>query len=471
MLVHQAFRFELDPNDATKSAFASHHGAKRVAFNWAQERIVSQLEASRVLTVLALRQGATKDEATRWARELTGPVPWSLYALRREWNTVKDEVAPWWRENSKEAYSAGLDSCARAFKGFFDSKGGVRTGAPVGFPKKKTRRGPQSCRFTTGALGVADDHHVRLPRLGLVRTKEPTKKLLELLGSGSARVLSATSCEEAGRFYVSFTCEVERHDPPATQPDAIVGVDWGVMHLATISTGEVVENPKALSRYQKKLRTLNRELSRRQRGSKRHRHTKRKLARCHQKVRHLRTDVVHKLTTKLASTYSTVVIEDLNVKGMTASPAPVQGDGTFLPNGRAAKAGLNRSVLDACPGELRRQLTYKLVWSKGTLVVADRFFASSKRCSSCGETKAKLSLDERTYCCEHCGLVVDRDLNAARNLAAYGHQYLVAVSGTETQNGRGGTHIRLRPDVSVKRLDGSGQPGESVTATGQPVAA
>ncbi len=471
MLVHQAFRYEVDPNNRTRSGFASHHGAKRVAYNWGRDRISDQLEAGAVLTVLALRQGATKEEAQTWARELTGPVPWTLPALRKEWNTVKDEVAPWWKENSKEAYSSGLDAVARGFKAFFDSRSGKRAGPVVGFPKRKTRRGKQRCRFTTGPLGVVDNRHVRLPRLGIVRTKEPTTKLLELVDAGRARVLSATSAEEAGRLYVSFTCEVERNDPVASTPGAVVGVDWGIQHLATLSTGDVVENPRPLTRYERRMRTTQRELSRRQPGSKRHRRTKRKLARVHRLVANTRRDAICKLTTKLATTYGTVVVENLNVKGMSASPAPVEdGDGCYLQNGTSAKAGLNRSVLDACPGEVRRQLAYKLTWHGGALVVAPRFFPSTKTCSGCGETRAKLSLSERTYSCEQCGLVIDRDLNAALNLAAYGRR-VVAVSGTETQNARGGGHPRPRPKPPVKREDGSGQPGRTVTSSSQGEAA
>jgi putative transposase len=121
---------------------------------------------------------------------------------------------------------------------------------------------------------------------------------------------------------------------------------------------------------------------------------------------------------------------------------------------------------------VRRQLVYKLAWHGGTLVVADRFFASSKLCSSCGAVKAKLRLDERTYCCEHCGLVIDRDLNAALNLAAYGRRALsVAGSGPETRNARGGAHRRLRSDAPVKREDGTVEPDKTVSAPSQGEAA
>jgi len=119
MLVTQAYRFELDPNNHARSALASHAGAGRFAYNWGLATVVARIEIHTALAVLAIRQGAGIAEAGAWAKELAGPVPWSLPALRREWNKAKAETAPWWAENSKEAYNSGLDALARALKGFF----------------------------------------------------------------------------------------------------------------------------------------------------------------------------------------------------------------------------------------------------------------------------------------------------------------------------------------------------------------
>jgi putative transposase len=219
---------------------------------------------------------------------------------------------------------------------------------------------------------------------------------------------------------------------------------------------------------------LDRELSRAQKGSKRRARTRAKLARCHRRVANVRRDSLHKLTTHLATAYGTVVIEDLAVKNMTACPKPKadpENPDALLPNGARRKAGLNRSILDTAPGELRRQLTCKMGWHGGHLVVAQRFFPSSKKCSSCKETKATLSLATRTYRCEHCGLILDRDLNAARNLAAYGKEHLVAGSGPETRNGRRGDAHSPKSPRGRKRQDGSGQPAKAVTASSQDEAA
>ncbi len=482
MPVPQAFAFELDPSTTTRSALSSHAGASRFAYNWGLALVMDRLDARQVIYVLALRQGASAGEARAWAAETAGPVPWTLYSLRKEWNLVKDELAPWWRENSKEAYNSGFDALGRALKGYFDARSGARAGRPMGFPSLKKKGGRQSCRFSTGAIRVVDDRHVRLPRLGVIRTKEPTTALSDQVAAGSARVLSATVKEEAGRWFVSFGCEAERHDPVATYPDAIVGVDLGVHHLAAVSSGELFENPRPVSRYARRMARLNRELQRRQKGSKRPARTRTKLARCHRQVANVRRDGLHKLTTHLATAYGTVVIEDLAVKNMTASPRPKVdpcNPGAFVRNGARRKAGLNRSLCDTAPGELRRQLSYKMAWHGGHLVVADRFFPSSKQCSSCKKAKATLSLSTRTYGCEHCGLVLDRDQNAARNLADHGREHLVAGSGPETLNGRRGdtwctsdtgAHSPKSPR-GRKRQDGSGQPAKAVTASSQGEAA
>jgi putative transposase len=149
----QAFRFELDPNNEARSALASHTGAARFAFNWGLALIKDRLDARRVLAALAVRQGASLAEAVVWAAERAGPVPWSLPALRREWNQAKDQVAPWWAGNSKEAYNTGLDTLARALKSFFDARSGKRKGGR--WAGRSLRSGAGAGRFGSrpGASG------------------------------------------------------------------------------------------------------------------------------------------------------------------------------------------------------------------------------------------------------------------------------------------------------------------------------
>jgi IS605 OrfB family transposase len=412
--VIQAYRFALDPTPRQRRALASHCGAARVVYNWGLGLVEARLQQRRA------------------GEEVE--VPWTLPALRREWNRVKGEVAPWWAENSKEAYSSGLDGLARALKNWADSRAGRHKGRPVRFPRRKRKgRCRDACRFTTGAIKVLPDRqHVQLPRIGILKSHESTRKLARRLEQGSARILAATITRTADRWYVSFTVEVQRAIPQGNGHDTVIGVDVGVRHLATLSTEATVPNPRALQRSLRKLRRLNRQLARRKLGSKRRRITRDKLARVHARAANLRRDALHKLTTTLAIDYGTIVIEELNLAGMVRN------------------RHLARALSDVGLAELRRQLTYKTGWYGSRLVVADRFYPSSKTCSACGWVKAKLTLAERTFTCEACGLRLDRDLNAARNLATLTQH--VAQSGWETQNSRGADR-KTQPagQVAVKR--------------------
>jgi len=398
MIVHQAYRFALDPSPRAARALASHVGARRFAFNWGLALVKERLEA---------RQRGEDVE-----------VPWTLPALRKAWNRAKETVAPWWRENSKEAYSSGLAGLADALRNWSDSRKGRRKGRRMGFPSfRKKGRGRESVCFTTGAIRVNDKSHVVLPRIGRVRTHEPTTALLERIKAGTARILRATVSLEGGRWFVSFTCEVKREPKAPRFPETVVGVDAGLRYLAVLSTGERVENPHPLKTALRRIARLNRELARRQRGSRNREETRRRLARTHARVANIRRDAWHKLTTRLAMTYGTIVVETLSVSGMVR-------------NRRLARA-----VADAAPAELRRQLAYKCVWYGSRLVEANRFWPSSKTCSRCGVVKPDLPLWERVFRCDACGFVLDRDENAARNLAAL--VAAVAGSGPETLNARG----------------------------------
>jgi putative transposase len=157
----QAFRFELDPNNASRSALASHCGAARFSYNWGLALVKGRLSEREHVAEATLREGLTRREADALAA--TVPVPWTLPALRREWNAAKDLVAPWWRSSSKEAANTGLFALACGLKAWSDSTSGRRKGPVVGFPVFKKRRAKRSCRFTTGSLGVVDPRHIQLP--------------------------------------------------------------------------------------------------------------------------------------------------------------------------------------------------------------------------------------------------------------------------------------------------------------------
>ena len=209
---------------------------------------------------------------------------------------------------------------------------------------------------------------------------------------------------------------VERDDKPAAEPPkgGSVGIDLGVKNLATLSDGAVVPNPRYLKKSERKLKRAQQALSRKVKGSNRREKARAKVARLHARVANRRLDAMHKLTTRIAETFSDISIEDLHVAGM-------------VKNHHLAKA-----VSDAAFGEFRRQLEYKTARTGARLHVVDRWYRSSKTCSKCGGAKAKLPLSERTYRCDSCGLTMDRDLNAAINIC-------VAGSAPETLNAHGGT--------------------------------
>ena len=230
---------------------------------------------------------------------------------------------------------------------------------------------------------------------------------------------------------MSFTCEVQRAQRRPRNPAATVGVDVGVKHLAVLSDGEQVANPQPLRAARRKLARLNRQLARRhgplaadgtpRAPSAGWRQAQAELGRLHARIANLRGQALHELTSRLAGTYGTVVVERLNVAGMVR-------------NRRLARA-----IADSGMGQVRRLLGYKTRWAGSRLIEADRFYPSSKTCSGCGKVKAKLLLSERMFRCDNqaCGLVLDRDENAARNLAALvelieTEQMVVAGSGPET---------------------------------------
>lgn len=448
--VMQGYRFALDPNASQSAALKSHCGAARAAYNWA----IGWVTASWWQRTAEASYGVPEAELTEWR-------PWSFPSLRKAFNEAKridPRFADWWQENSKEAYCTGLANAAAAFDNYAKSKQGKRRGKRVGAPRFKSKRKARlACRFTTGLIRIeTDGRHITLPRLGTMRTHEPTVKLLARIQAGTARILSASVRCERGRWFVSFQTEIARDFERVARPDVAVGIDLGVKTLAVMadSVGEVrtIPNPGHYDAALKQLRRASRIASRRRGPDRRtgHKPSKRwekadaDRNRLHHRVANLRTDALHKLTTAVAAEYGTVVIEDLNVVGM-------------LRNRRLA-----RKIADAGFGEIRRQLTYKTQRNACRTVVADRWYPSSKTCSDCGAVKAKLPLRVRTYQCDACGLVLDRDENAARNLAALA----AAVTGTGVAGDQGAQAPKPRGADQKTRTPRSGRKAEAGRAGG-----
>lgn len=389
----QAYRFALEPAPRQEQMLRSHAGAHRFAWN-------------RGLCLCQERYAAEG----KW---------YSAAELHRMWNRDKkvDPALAWWSENSKCVYQEAFRDLDRALRDYIKSKKGGRSGRRLGFPRfKKRGKCRDSFRFSTGAMRCSGAT-VTLPRLGMIATHESTRKLARRLENGTARILSATVSRTAQRWHVSFQVEVRREIPSThRQPGTAVGVDLGVKTLLTgvDDRGDLVTvtGPRALKASLRRLRRASRAHSHKVRGSANRRKAAARLARMYARVANVRTDALHKATTSLAMRYETIVAEDLNVTGM-------------IGNRRLARA-----VTDQGFYAIRRMLVYKTAWNGGQLIAADRWYPSSKTCSRCGWRKPSLTLSERTFRCEACGLAVGRDVNAATNL-------LQLVIGTASGAGTG----------------------------------
>jgi putative transposase len=371
-----AHKIALDPNAAQESYFARACGTARFAYNWA---------------------------LAEWKRQyLAGEKP-SEASLRRKLNSLKDEQFPWMREVTKNAPQQAIKNLGAAFKNFFAGTGQ--------YPQFKKKGQHDSFRADNGpdkdhpnAVEV-DGKRVKLPVIGWVKMREPLRFC--------ARVKSAVVSRTADRWFVSLSVEIE-HVPPIRENQAVVGVDLGIKALATLSDdAPPVESPKALRRNLKKLKRLSRSLSRKVKGSANRRKAKVKIARLHARIANVRGDALHKLTTDLVRRFDIIGIEDLNVRGMMA-------------NGHLARA-----VADVGMSEFGRQLTYKAAMTGASIVVADRWFPSSKTCADCGHVHAGLTLSDREWVCEECGVIHDRDRNAAINLMKFAASSAVTACGEE----------------------------------------
>ena len=390
---YEAVKVRLDPTPKQERLMVSHAGAARFAYNAGLAHVKEALDSGE-------------------------PPEWSHYGLLRWWNANKDTLAVnrdtgvvWWSQNSKESYSGALRDLARGFSNWSRSHKGKRKGKRVGFPKFKSKNTTMRFAYSTGFTvpTSGDPYGLKLPRIGRVHCMEDVHERV-----AGAHVVRISVSRRAGRWYASLTVEREPTAPSSVSSPklGVVGVDLGVKNLATLSDGTAISNPRALGARLKALRKAQKALSRKVAGSVRREKARARVARLHARVADVRADAIHKATTMIARNYSTVCIEDLNVAGMVKNHS------------------LARSVSDAALGEFRRQLEHKTARSGAALRVVDRWFPSSKTCSNCGVVKAKLSLSERTFNCDACGLSIDRDLNAAINIQ-------VAGSAPETLNARG----------------------------------
>ncbi|GAA6619713.1 RNA-guided endonuclease InsQ/TnpB family protein [Scytonema sp. NUACC26] len=371
------FKTELKLNNQQRTELLKHCGVARHAWNWGLGLTKQILDWNKANPTEKIKF-PTAIDLHKW-----------LVAL------VKPEC-PWYYECSKSTPQSALRALRIAWKSCFENKKGVPQ-----FKKKG-----QHDNFTLeGSIKILGSHKIQVPRIGVLKTSEclPThcprkkKKSPNKVPPHHFQPKSVTISREADRWFISYRFDVKLEE---TTSDSIVGVDLGVLNLCTLSTGEIIEGAKSYKKFQDKLARMQWLNRHKIKGSANWKKAQMQIARLHRKIANIRKDTLQKLTTLLAKNHGVIVIEDLNVSGMMANhklAASIQDMGFF---------------------EFRRQLTYKCELYGSKLVIADRWFPSSKTCSNCGTLKKELSLKERVFNCG-CGVSLDRDLNAAINLRNY----------------------------------------------------
>jgi putative transposase len=396
-----AHKIALDPNIAQEIYFVRASGTARFAYNWA---------------------------LAEWKRQHQAGERPSEASLRRKLNDIKDEQFPWMREVTKNAPQQAIKNLGAAFKNFFADLKKPKAQRRFHYPQFKKKGEQDRFRVDNGT----DKHHpnavevngkrVKLPVIGWVKMREPLRF--------EGNIKSAVVSRAADRWFVSLWVEID-HVPPIRENQAFVGVDLGLTALATLSDDTPpVESPKALRRNLKKLKRLSRSLSRKVKGSANRQKARTKIAKLHARIANIRRDALHKLTTHLVKRFDVIGIEDLNVRGMMA-------------NGH-----LSRAVADVGMSEFSRQLAYKAEMSGARVVVADRWFPSSKMCSHCGQINTGLKLCDRHWRCDKCGVVHNRDRNSAINLMIFAASSAVTACGEEGSDG--GSRTAAKP-ASVKQ--------------------
>ena len=388
-----AHRIALDLNNLQATYFARAAGTARFAYNWALAEWQRQYEA--------------------WKADNSQPKP-SQAALRRQLNAIKREQYPWMLEVTKNAPQMAIIQLGDAFKNFFAGR--------ARYPQFRKKGVHDRFTLTNDQFSI-DGCRIRIPNLGWVRMRESLRF--------AGKIMSATVSRVADRWFVSIAVDtVDDSHLPQAENQGVVGVDLGVSALATLSTGETIDGPKPHKALLARLQRLSRSLSRKQKGSANRKKAKSKLAKLHARIAAIRSDALHQLTTNLTRRFHTIGIEDLNVRGMVKN------------------RHLARSVADMGFFEFRRQLEYKAAMRGGQIVVADRFYPSSKACSGCGHNLEVLSLAVREWTCPTCATRHDRDVNAAVNLRNMAVSSTVSACGEE---GSGRARKRAVKPASVKQ--------------------
>ncbi|WP_405639085.1 RNA-guided endonuclease InsQ/TnpB family protein [Streptomyces sp. NBC_00019] len=385
--VKRAFRYRFYPSDVQAAELLRTFGCVRKVYN------------------LAL---AARTEA--WARQERVNYH-ATSAMLTAWK--KTEELAFLNEVSSVPLQQTLRHLQNAFTHFFAKR--------AKYPRFKSRkRSRKSAEYTTSGF------RIRNGRLTLAKMTDPLDIVWSRpLPAGAKPSTVTVSQDAAGRWFVSILCEDPGIEPlPAT--DAAVGIDVGLNHLLTLSTGEKIANPRHERRDRARLAKAQRELSRKAKGSANRDKARRRVARIHARIADRRRDLLHQLTTRLVRENQTLVIEDLTVTNMVKNRP------------------LARAIADAGWREFRSMLEYKAAWYAREVITVDRFFPSTRLCSGCGSVRERMPLSVRIWTCGNCGMAHDRDVNAANNLLAAGLAVSVCGAGVRPQRSSPGGQSAMK---------------------------
>jgi putative transposase len=328
----------------------------------------------------------------------------SYFEQKRDLPAIKAEIREEYQNIHSQVLQDVLLRLDKAFKAFFRR---VKNGENPGYPRFQGRNRYDSFTYPQGGYSLTHDNRLSLSKIGSIKIKLHRK----LEGT----IKTCTIKHEAGQWYAIFSCEVEP-DAPLPEVEGEIGVDLGTFHFAALSDGTFIESPHYYRKAQADLKCKQRAFSRKKRGSHRREKARKQVAKAHRKIANQRRDFHHKQAKKLVQEHQVIVFEDLQLTNLVRRPKTKQDeDGTYLPNGAAAKGGLNKSILDNGLGQFVQIVTDKAACA-GREVYKIHPSDTSQVCSECGKKGPKKDLSERVHICIHCGIVLDRDTNAAINI-------------------------------------------------------
>ncbi len=331
----------------------------------------------------------------------------TYYDQQNDLPEIKAQIREEYQDIAAHVLQDVLRRLDKAFQNFFRR---CKHGENPGFPRFQGRDRYESFTYPDEAGWKLTVEQQGKKLKGTLSLTKIGKAKVTLHRPLEGKIKTVTIKREVDEWYVTFSCEVpESEKLPVSSED--VGIDLGVTHLATLSTGEMIEHPRYYRKAQKVLEKRQQALSRKQRGSHRRDKARKVVAKAHRKIARQRKDFQHKAAKQLVDRYQMIVFEDIQTGNLTGKPKPKQDEkGAYLPNGASAKGGLNKSILDAGWGSFVQLCSVKAAWAGRTLMKVDPSF-TSQVCSGCGQVRKK-DLSERWHSCE-CGTELDRDVNAA----------------------------------------------------------